>query len=147
MSSGERVMNLQIRQHAMDRGRHHLWMILASVFFLLAGSAGANDVVSGQMGDSFDLEEEFGLGALEGFEIAEESELSESRGGEATAISLQDMQSNVDGNVVSGNVTTGSVNIGNDAFTDFDGISSVVINSGNNVSIQSSTVVNVIIGD
>ena len=66
-------MNLQIRQPAMDRGRHHLWMILASVFLLLAGSAGANDVVSGQMGDSFDLEEEFGLGALEGFEIAEES--------------------------------------------------------------------------
>jgi len=140
-------MNYQSRGQAMDRGRHHLWMILASVLFLLAGSAGANDVVPDQMGDSFDLEEEFGLGALEGFEIAEESELSESRGGEATAISIQDMQSNVDGNVVSGNVTTGSVNIGNDAFTDFDGISSVVINSGNNVSIQSSTVVNVIIGD
>ena len=140
-------MNSHIRQQATDRGWHHLWMILASILFLFAGSAGANDVVPGQMGDAFDLEEEFGLGALDGFDIAEESELSESRGGESTAISLQDMRSNVDGNVVSGNVTTGSVNIGNDAFTDFDGISSVVVNSGNNVSIQSSTVVNVIIGD
>ena len=140
-------MNSLTRRQATDRGRNHLWMILASVLFLLSGSASANDFVPGQMGDSFGLEGEFGLGALEGFDVAEESELSEIRGGESTAISLQDMQSNVDGNVVSGNVTTGSVNIGDDAFTDFDGISSVVVNSGNNVSIQSSTVVNVIIGD
>ena len=93
------------------------------------------------------LQDDFGLDELEGFSVAGESELAEIRGGEATAISLADMQSNVDGNVVSGNVTTGSVNIGENAFTDFDGISSVVVNSGNNVSIQSSTVVNVIIGD
>jgi len=93
------------------------------------------------------FEEKFDLGGLEGFAIAGEAELDESRGGEATAINLQDMQSTVEGNVVSGNVTTGSVNLGENAFSDFDGISSVVVNSGNNVSIQSSTVVNVIIGE
>jgi hypothetical protein len=126
-------------------------MILASILFLflLSGPASANDFGADRVPGSFDLEEELGLGldALEGFDVAEESELSASRGGEATAISLQDMRSNVDGNVVSGNVTTGSVSIGENAFSDFDGISSVVVNSGNNVSIQSSTVVNVIIGD
>ncbi|HIF99076.1 MAG TPA: hypothetical protein EYQ54_19000 [Myxococcales bacterium] len=140
-------MNSQTRRQVTDRGRSHRWMILASILFLLSGPASANDFGAGAEAGSFDLEEEFGLDALEGFDVAEESELSESRGGEATAISLQDMRSNVDGNVVSGNVTTGSVSIGENAFSDFDGISSVVVNSGNNVSIQSSTVVNVIIGD
>lgn len=122
-------------------------MILVSILFLLSGPASANDFGADRMAGSFDLEEELGLDALEGFDVVEESELSASRGGEATAISIQDMRSNVDGNIVSGNVTTGSVSIGENAFSDFDGISSVVVNSGNNVSIQSSTVVNVIIGD
>jgi len=76
-----------------------------------------------------------------------EDELSGIRGGEGTAISLQDMNAAVGGNSISGNVTTGSVSIGENAFTDLDGISSVVVNSGNNVSIQSSTVINVVIDD
>ena len=142
-------MNSQARRQATDRGWNHQWMILASILFLFlfSGSAMAGDFGADPMSDSFDLEGELGLDGLDGFDVVEESELSESRGGEATAISLQDMQSNVEGNVVSGNVTTGSVSIGENAFSDFDGISSVVVNSGNNVSIQSSAVVNVIIGD
>ena len=143
-------MNHQLFKQRTDRGWNHLLMVLVAVFFLFSALAataddfGADgDPMSGVAG----LQDDFGLDELEGFSVAGESELAESRGGEATAISLADMQSNVDGNVVSGNVTTGSVNIGENAFTDFDGISSVVVNSGNNVSIQSSTVVNVIIGD
>jgi len=76
-----------------------------------------------------------------------EDELSEIRGGESTAVSLQDLNSTVEGNSISGNVTTGSVSIGENAFSDLDGISSVIVNSGNNVSIQSSTVINVVIGE
>lgn len=141
-------MSVFDRQH-MDRAWNRPWTILFAVLFLLAGPAHAEDLVLGEdsAASSSMFEEEFDLGGLDGFAIVGEAELAESRGGEATAINLQDMQSTVDGNVVSGNVTTGSVNIGENAFSDFDGISSVVINSGNNVSIQSSTVVNVIIGD
>ena len=76
-----------------------------------------------------------------------EDELSGIRGGEGTAISLQDMNATVGGNSISGNINTGSVSIGENAFTNLDGISSVVVNSGNNVSIQSSTVINVVIDD
>ena len=136
-------------QQYMDRVWNRPWTILIAVLFLLAGPAQAEDLVLGEeaLASSPMFEEEFDLGGLDGFAVAGEAELEESRGGEATAINLQDLQSTVEGNVVSGNVTTGSVNIGENAFSDFDGISSVVVNSGNNVSIQSSTVVNVIIGD
>jgi len=142
------MMDVFDRQH-MDRVWNRPWTILIAVLFLLAGPAHAEDLAVGEgaVASSPTLEEEFDLGGLDGFAIVGEAELAESRGGEATAINLQDMRSTVDGNVVSGNVTTGSVSIGENAFSDFDGISSIVVNSGNNVSIQSSTVVNVIIGD
>ena len=42
-------------------------------------------------------------------------------------------------------MTTGDTMISGNAFSNLDGISSVVINTGNNVSIQSSTVVNIVI--
>ena len=147
-------MKSQLSEKQTDRGWNCRKTVLVAVFFLFTGlltgfSAGADEPGANldPMSDPAEFQGEFGLDALDGFSVAGESELAESRGGESTAISLQDMQSTVEGNVVSGNVTTGSVNIGENAFTDFDGISSVVINSGNNVSIQSSTVVNVIIGD
>ena len=44
-------------------------------------------------------------------------------------------------------VTTGDSTIGAGAFSNLDGISAVVINTGNNVSIQNSTVVNIVIED
>ena len=130
----------------MGRFLNRPWTILIAILLLLSGSAHAEGM-PGEERTGLLLEDEFDLGGLEGFEVAGESELAESRGGEATAVNLQDLQSTVEGNVVSGNVTTGSVNLGENAFSDFDGISSVVVNSGNNVSIQSSTVVNVIIGE
>ena len=143
-------MKSKLFKQRTDRGWNHRLMVLVAVFFLFSAFTASADEFgadSDPMSGTAGLQDDFGLDELEGFSVAGESELAESRGGEATAISLQDMQSTVDGNVVSGNVTTGSVNIGENAFTDFDGISSVVVNSGNNVSIQSSTVVNVIIGD
>ena len=130
----------------MGRFLNRPWTILIAILLLLSGSAHAEGL-PGEEGTGLLLEDEFDLGGLEGFAVAGENELAESRGGEATAVNLQDLQSTVEGNVVSGNVTTGSVNLGENAFSDFDGISSVVVNSGNNVSIQSSTVVNVIIGE
>ena len=82
---------------------------------------------------------------MAGFAAVEESELSEIRGGEGTVLNLQDLESIVSGNTVEGIVTTGDTMISGNAFSNLDGISSVVINTGNNVSIQSSTVVNIVI--
>ena len=133
----------------LDRGLNHPWMILLAVLFLFSGPASAGDLApsgNDSVGNEA-LQGDFELDVFDGFAVAGEAELAEIRGGESTAVSLQDMRSTVEGNVVSGNVTTGSVTIGDGAFTDFGGISSVVINSGNNVSIQSSTVVNIIIGE
>ena len=84
---------------------------------------------------------------LADFAVVGDSELAEIRGGEGTVLNLQDLEAVVSGNTVRGTVTTGDSMIGGNAFSNLDGISSVVVNTGNNVSIQSSTVVNVVIED
>jgi len=84
---------------------------------------------------------------MAGFAVLGDSELSDIRGGEGTVLNLQDLEAVVSGNTVQGTVTTGNSTIGGNAFSDLNGITSVVVNTGNNVSIQSSTVVNVVIED
>lgn len=71
--------------------------------------------------------------------------LSESMGGASDEVGLAELGASVVGNSITGTVTTGSATIGGEAFSDLNGVSSVLINSGNNVSIQSSTVVNIVI--
>lgn len=83
--------------------------------------------------------------AMAGFPVVEEKELSTIRGGEGPVLNLQELKAIVSGNTVEGTVTTGDSNIGAGAFSNLDGISSVVINTGNNVSIQNSTIVNIVI--
>ena len=72
-------------------------------------------------------------------------DLEVARGGESTVVHLEDMVAGVDGNTIEGTVTTGSAAVGGDAFQGFNGLNSVIINSGNHVSIQSSTTVNIVI--
>ena len=74
-----------------------------------------------------------------------EAALSSSRGGKSAAVSIQDLDASVDGNLLSGTVTTGSVHIGENTSTALDEISCVVVNSGNHVSIQGSTISSVVI--
>ncbi len=73
------------------------------------------------------------------------AELEAARGGERTVLNLEDMVGQVEGNSISGTVNTGAATVSGDSFQDFNGVSSVIINSGNNVSIQSSTTVNIVI--
>jgi hypothetical protein len=75
-----------------------------------------------------------------------EGELDGQRGGaeaiaEVVVVQESDLESNVNDNVVGDGVLTGAINI-NDSFHDNGGISSSMINSGNNVSMQSSMTVN-----
>jgi len=127
--------------------RNRLLVILVAVCLLLPGPALADGPSPEAVDSAPILEVTSEDDPLSGLSALGEEELSYIRGGEGTALSIQDMSATVDGNSISGNVTTGGVNIGANAFTDIDGISSVVVNSGNNVSIQSSTVINVIISE
>lgn len=78
--------------------------------------------------------------------VPEDSQaLAQSQGGADDELSLAELGASVVGNSITGTVTTGSATIGGDAFSDLNGVSSVLVNSGNNVSIQSSTVVNIVI--
>ena len=130
-----------------SKGRNRLLVILVAACCLLPGSAIADTPSSEAADPAPILEPKSGDDPLGGLSAIREEELAEIRGGEGTALSIQDMSATVDGNSISGNVTTGSVHIGANAFTDIDGVSSVVVNSGNNVSIQSSTVINVVISE
>ena len=80
-----------------------------------------------------------------GFTPADAKTLAESQGGAEDELSLAELGASVVGNSVTGSVTTGSATIGGEAFSDLNGVSAVLVNSGNNVSIQSSTVVNIVI--
>ena len=71
--------------------------------------------------------------------------LSGAQGRADDELSLSELGASVVGNSVSGSVTTGGAMISGDAFSDLNGVSAVLVNSGNNVSIQSSTVVNIVI--
>lgn len=150
-------MNLTATRKNNETTRNRLPAILLMLCFLLPGSALAETPSPGATASSPDLaaptlaapmlkagpEDDM----LSGLSAIAEAELSDIRGGEGTAINLQDMSATVDGNSISGNVTTGSVNIGANAFNNLDGVSSVVVNSGNNVLIQSSTVINIVISE
>lgn len=82
---------------------------------------------------------------FEGLVAVEVTELEAARGGERTVLNLEDMMGQVEGNSIEGTVTTGAATVSGGSFHDFNGVSSVIINSGNNVSIQSSTTVNIVI--
>ncbi|MED5261828.1 MAG: hypothetical protein VX574_05470 [Myxococcota bacterium] len=82
---------------------------------------------------------------FEGLSAVAPTDLEAARGGERTVLNLEDMVGQVEGNSISGTVNTGAATVSGDSFQDFNGVSSVIINSGNNVSIQSSTTVNIVI--
>ncbi|ABU72440.1 hypothetical protein VIBHAR_03495 [Vibrio campbellii ATCC BAA-1116] len=74
--------------------------------------------------------------------------MNEARGGQNVELDLVYAESDVDG-ISSDNVATNTVSGNNilspGAFADSSGISSVIQNTGNNVLIQNSTVVNLIL--
>ena len=137
--------------HATETRESKVWnrlrVILVAVCLLLPGPALADGPSPEGVDSTSILEITPEDDPLGGLSALGEDELSDIRGGEGTAVNLQDMNATVDGNSITGTVTTGGVSIGANAFTDIDGVSSVVVNSGNNVSIQSSTVINVVISE
>lgn len=80
-----------------------------------------------------------------GLEAVGVDELAGARGGERMVLNLEEMFGQVSGNSIEGTVNTGSATVSGESFQGLNGVSSVIINSGNNVSIQSSTTVNIVI--
>lgn len=84
---------------------------------------------------------------LSSSEKASEDELEKARGREGfdiTALNNMNVQAVLTGNTANNNVTGMNI-IDNGAFTNASGMFSVVQNTGNNVIIQDSTIVNVTI--
>ncbi|RMJ04586.1 hypothetical protein DOQ08_01909 [Marinobacter litoralis] len=76
-------------------------------------------------------------------------QLAESSGRQGVPLQLQfnetDQMATVTGNRLSGNVVTGANSISEHAFDNMTGIATVIQNSGNQVVIQDSTQVNILI--
>lgn len=119
--------------------------LLARCFLLPGSTLQASEARPGSLNSLSLLEPESGDDFLRGLLALREAALSSSRGGKSAAVSIQDLDASVDGNLLSGTVTTGSVHIGENTSTALDEISCVVVNSGNHVSIQGSTISSVVI--
>jgi len=78
--------------------------------------------------------------------VIDDSQLREARGGETVVDTSVNLNQNTSNGTVSGNVatnlTTGSNNISDSAFSNSAGIPIVIQNTGNNVLIQNSTILN-----
>jgi hypothetical protein len=73
--------------------------------------------------------------------VLSDTELADARGGSETHLNQNNATGTVNGNVAS-QLTTGSNTISESAFSNSSGIPVVIQNSGNNVLIQSSTILN-----
>lgn len=81
-------------------------------------------------------------------ELVSVDEMQQSRGGQNVELDYTSLASDIDG-LSSGNTAINTVNgnniLSSGAFADSSGISNVIQNTGNNVLIQNSTVVNLTI--
>ncbi|HEX7852223.1 MAG TPA: hypothetical protein VF503_00845 [Sphingobium sp.] len=68
----------------------------------------------------------------------DDAALGAARGGEAIVVGNQTLQSSLSGNTIAGNYTAGAVNLSENAFSSFNGMGNVVINTGAQASLQSA---------
>jgi hypothetical protein len=66
-----------------------------------------------------------------------DAELGEQRGGEALVVTNQTLTAITQGNVLNGDFAAGDVSLSDNAFSNFNGIGNIVINTGAQVSLQS----------
>jgi hypothetical protein len=74
--------------------------------------------------------------------VLSNNELEQNRGMNTTIYNWAELSANVIGNTAN-NTVSGDNNIAANAFDGFSGLATVIQNSGNNVVVQSSTIVNV----
>jgi hypothetical protein len=66
-----------------------------------------------------------------------DAELGEQRGGQALVVTNQTLTAITQGNVLNGDFAAGDVSLSDNAFSSFNGIGNIVINTGAQVSLQS----------
>lgn len=66
-----------------------------------------------------------------------DDELAGLRGGQAITIANQSLSAITSGNSIGGNVSAGAVSLTDNAFSSFNGLGNIVINTGSQVSVQS----------
>lgn len=79
--------------------------------------------------------------ALGSVDAASDESLAEARGGADLSVNENNLDATMEGNVAS-NLSTGNNTITESAFSNATGIPMVIQNSGNNVIIQNSTILN-----
>ena len=75
--------------------------------------------------------------AAKGLRPVTDVDLNNLRGGHVISIANQTLTSIAEGNSISGGVTAGGVNLSDNAFSSFNGLGNIVINTGSQVSVQS----------
>jgi hypothetical protein len=68
----------------------------------------------------------------------DDAALGSARGGEAIVVGNQTLKSSLSGNTIAGNYTAGAVSMSDNAFTNFNGMGNVVINTGAQANLQSA---------
>lgn len=109
-------------------------ILVASVFMIVSPARAEENILDEGQTPSF----------FENADIVENESLSEMRGAalgaEVLGVSIFDATST--NNTITGQVSSGSNVISSGSFSGSQGLSSVIQNSGNNVIIQSATIVN-----
>lgn len=76
--------------------------------------------------------------ALEDLATISEADLGNMRGGQAIVVGNQTLTAITRGNVLTGGYSAGQVNLSDNAFSNFNGVGNVAINTGAQVSLQSA---------
>ncbi|HVU29949.1 MAG TPA: hypothetical protein VHE36_06065 [Sphingomicrobium sp.] len=64
------------------------------------------------------------------------ADLDQLRGGESVVVTNQTLTAMTSGNVINGNYSAGDVSLSDNAFSNFNGLGNVLINTGAQVSLQ-----------
>ncbi|HEX7819437.1 MAG TPA: hypothetical protein VF463_02330 [Sphingobium sp.] len=64
--------------------------------------------------------------------------MGSARGGVAIVVGNQTLKSSLSGNTIAGNYTAGAVSFSDNAFSNFNGMGNVVVNTGAQANLQSA---------
>lgn len=68
----------------------------------------------------------------------DDAALGSARGGVAIVVGNQTLKSSLSGNTIAGNYTAGAVSFSDNAFSNFNGMGNVVVNTGAQANLQSA---------
>ena len=118
-----------------------LFAAIATVAVLVPGPASAADEDDAPLASNASARQPVSAPAWAVGKVVDERELAEQRGGADLHLNENNASAIVRDNVAT-NLSTGNNSINGDSFSGMSGVPMVVQNSGNNVVIQNSTILN-----